>query len=217
MLDKVKKYKLILILSLVVGIPILFLWVWIFIDKYQNNDSNNIQLAFNKEEIPDNDHLLPDQQLHLYGVPETIIESCHLEDRALSDESELYPILEYDEEIIGVGELSVASKIKQDRIYILYKGDCSIKVIEHPLAYRPISSIEKVSKDKFSFTYTAQPHYGYYYEYDTNGSQINKYPLIDECYLINQVPEELRERYEEICKTNPILRPFSEFPTVLKI
>lgn len=59
--------------------------------------------------------------------------------------------------------------------------------------------------------YTAQPHFAHYYEYTLAGALVQNYPLVDECYLLNQVDEEHLGSYQERCDLSPTLRPFSEF------
>ncbi len=151
------------------------------------------------------------ESLFLYGIPQSLIESCNLEARAVSEKSELYPTLEFDNEIVGVGELLMDGNVTHERVYIFHKDSCSIDVIEHSLPHRPISKVSKIAEDRFSFVFMAQPHYGHYYEYDLNGNQIETYTLVDECYLVGQVTGDLKEEYIAICESSPKLRSISEF------
>ncbi len=114
-------------------------------------------------------------------------------------------VLNYeDNQIVGIS--------KQDKVLILDLRTCGKNYIQKPegLKYRPFSDLQKVDDLSFSFIITAQPHYGHYYVYNLKGTQLIHNILVDECYITEQVPIELKEKAINKCQTNPELKIYDD-------
>jgi hypothetical protein len=116
---------------------------------------------------------------------------------------------ENEKEVLNYSDKTVAVTAEEE-VSIIDSETCNSLVLEKPLVFqhRPILSLKKINESSFSFVITNGPHFGHYYEYDLNGVQLNTNILVNECYVADQVPNELREVAKLKCRTSPDLKVY---------
>lgn len=155
-----------------------------------------------------------DKQQFIQGIETELITQYNIAASTFQSRQWLIQPIKFDDTYVGVGKKIITDQVEFDRIYILNTKTCNILEIEYGLSYRPIDNLQKTSKDSFAFTYTVQPHYGHYYEYTLDGTLLQHYSLVDECYLLNQVSEKHFASSQEKCASNPTLRPWTTYSPI---
>ncbi len=139
-------------------------------EEYEKADESK-GLVYNTINNSTNDNFI------FYNMPESYAKKCELSNTNTQG-SEEYKTINFPGKIVGLGQIQNSDQ-KQDRIYILDLETCDLKKIANSLTWRPVQSLKKKSNNTFSFVITAQPHYGHFYEYDLNGTELKHIYLLN--------------------------------------